>query len=135
MQNQNQTMQADVQNGADPQAAADAAAVDPAAVNATDSLAQNPYINTTAAPAPLPTAYQTPTQNTLLRTGFSTTELLAGAVVGAAAMYVLTNESVQKRLFKGVAMMSDALSGGLDELKERYEDARAEYEAEKSGQA
>lgn len=133
MQNQNQTMQADVQNGADPQAAADAAAVDPAAVNATDSLAQNPYINTTA--APLPTAYQTPTQNTQLRTGFSTTELLAGAVVGAAAMYVLTNESVQKRLFKGVAMMSDALSGGLDELKERYEDARAEYEAEKSGQA
>lgn len=133
MQNQNQTMQADVQNGTDPQAAADAAAVDPAAVNATDSLAQNPYINTTA--APLPTAYQTPTQNTQLRTGFSTTELLAGAVVGAAAMYVLTNESVQKRLFKGVAMMSDALSGGLDELKERYGDARAEYEAEKSGQA
>lgn len=63
---------------------------------------------------------------------FNATQLLTGALIGAAATYLLTNENVQKSLFKGVAAMSDLLSGGLDELKERFEDAKAEYEANKA---
>lgn len=63
--------------------------------------------------------------------GINTTQLLTGALIGAAATYVLTNETVQKKLFKGIAAMSDILSGGMDEIKERYEDAKAEYEAGK----
>lgn len=63
--------------------------------------------------------------------GINTTQLLTGALIGAAATYLLTNETVQKRLFKGIAAMGDIVSGGMDELKERYEDAKAEYEAGK----
>lgn len=79
----------------------------------------NPYMNAAYPPAP----------------GLNTAEILTGALIGAAATYILTNENVQKSLFKGIVSMGDIIGGGLDEMKERFEDAKAEYEAQKSGEA
>ncbi|WP_324172916.1 YtxH domain-containing protein [Sulfurimonas sp.] len=73
---------------------------------------QNPYLN----------------KNSM---GFSTSEVLAGLLIGAAATYILTNENVQKTIFKGMVSMGDVITGGMDEMKERFEDAKAEHEAAK----
>lgn len=64
--------------------------------------------------------------------GLNTGEILTGALIGAAATYILTNENVQKTLFKGMVSLGDIISGGLDEMKERFEDAKAEHEAGKA---
>ncbi len=63
--------------------------------------------------------------------GLDMSALLKGALLGAAATYVLTNEEVQKTIFKTFAKMGDFAGAGLEELKERFEDAKAEVEAEK----
>lgn len=70
-------------------------------------------------------------QNSFLPKNLNTSEILTGALIGAAATYVLTNENVQKALFKGALSISDIFNGGLDEMKERFEDAKAEREAQK----
>lgn len=86
---------------------------------------QNPYIGTT------PTMQGVPNMQNTQKSGFSTSEILTGALIGAAATYVLTNENVQKVLFKGALSIGDIFNGGLDEMKERFEDAKAEREAQK----
>lgn len=53
-------------------------------------------------------------------------DFLKGALIGAAATYILTNESAQRAIFKGFAKISTLFECGLEELKERYEDAKAE---------
>ncbi len=63
--------------------------------------------------------------------GLDMNALLKGALIGAAATYVLTNENVQKTIFKTFAKMGDFAEAGMEELKERYEDVKAEVEAEK----
>lgn len=86
----------------------------------------NPYINNNNADVGFGFINQNQTNK-----GFSAAEILTGALIGAAATYVLTNENVQKTLFKGMVSMGDVISGGMDELKERFEDAKAEHEAAK----
>ncbi|MBO7155256.1 MAG: YtxH domain-containing protein [Campylobacter sp.] len=53
-------------------------------------------------------------------------DFLKGALIGAAATYILTNENAQRAIFKGFAKISTLFECGLEELKERYEDAKAE---------
>ncbi|TWO16398.1 hypothetical protein [Campylobacter lanienae] len=53
-------------------------------------------------------------------------DFLKGALIGAAATYILTNENAQRAIFKGFAKLSTLFECGLEELKERYEDAKAE---------
>lgn len=53
-------------------------------------------------------------------------DFLKGALIGAAATYILTNESAQRAIFKGFAKISTLFECGLEELKERYEDVKAE---------
>ncbi len=78
---------------------------------------QNPYINNT-----------TTTPNLL--GSFDTQKFLIGAAVGALGAYLLTNENAQKTLFKTVAKGGALFSAGIEEMKERFEDAKAEMEAE-----
>lgn len=78
---------------------------------------QNPYINNNA-PA-----------NGLLG-NFDTGKFLLGAAIGALGAYVLTNENAQKAIFKTVAKGSALFTAGIEEMKERFEDAKAEMEAE-----
>ncbi len=82
----------------------------------------NPYINNTT---------PTPVSNNLLGT-FDTKHFLVGALIGVAGAYLLTNEKAQKAVFKTVAKGGAMFSAGLEEMKERFEDAQAELEAEQN---
>jgi len=61
--------------------------------------------------------------------GFNSSDFVKGALIGAAAAYLLTNKKVQESLFKTVANGSSMFQMGMEELKERYEDAQAEIDA------
>jgi hypothetical protein len=85
---------------------------------------QNPYYNTN------------PQQNNVdsLLGSFDTTHFLKGALIGAVGAYLLTNENAQKTIFKTFAKGADMFSAGIEELKERMEDAKAELEAQKEAE-
>lgn len=56
-------------------------------------------------------------------------DFIVGAVIGLAATFILTNENAQKAVLKGFAKLSSLFEMGVEELKERYEDAKAEVNA------
>ena len=78
---------------------------------------QNPYIN------------NQPAQK--VNNTFDTGNFLKGALIGAVGAYLLTNEDAQKKIFKTFAKGADMFGAGIEEMKERLEDAKAELEAEK----
>ena len=49
-----------------------------------------------------------------------------GALLGAAVALLVTNETVQKSVIKGAAKVVSAVQGGVQEVKEKFEDVRAE---------
>jgi hypothetical protein len=51
---------------------------------------------------------------------------IRGLVIGAAATYVLSNEEVQRAAIKSAVKAWSTLQGGVEELKERFQDAEAE---------
>lgn len=53
-----------------------------------------------------------------------------GALIGAAAAYLLTNESVQRTLIKSVVRTWSLVQSSVEEVKERFQDAEAEIQAE-----
>lgn len=53
-----------------------------------------------------------------------------GALLGAAVAMLVTNESVQKGVVKTVSKVTAAAQSGLEEMKEKFEDAKAEAVAE-----
>ncbi len=53
-----------------------------------------------------------------------------GALIGAAAVYLLSNEKVQHSVLKSAVKAWGLLQGGVEELKERVRDAEAELHAE-----
>ncbi len=57
---------------------------------------------------------------------------LKGLLIGAAAAYLLTNESVQRNAIKGVVKLWGGIQGGVEEIKERFHDAEAELQASES---
>lgn len=57
---------------------------------------------------------------------------LKGLLIGAAAAYLLTNESVQRTAIKGVVKLWGGIQGGVEEIKERFHDAEAELQASES---
>lgn len=56
-----------------------------------------------------------------------------GVLLGAAATYLLTNERVQHTLFRAVARVWTGMRFGMEEVRERYQDAQAEVESERHG--
>jgi len=80
------------------------------------NLNQNPYINNQPSPK--------------ANNSFDTGNFLKGALIGAVGAYLLTNEDAQKKIFKTFAKGADMLGAGIEEMKERLEDAKAELEAE-----
>lgn len=87
------------------------------------SLQNNPYINKQD------NTNSMGNNNDLLGK-FDTQKFLLGALIGAAGAYLLTNENAQKNLFKAIAKGSELFQTGIEELKERFEDAKAELQAE-----
>lgn len=64
-------------------------------------------------------------------TGLSTADFVKGALIGAGATWLVTNEKVQRAVFKSIVRIGGMFQGGIEELKEQYEDAQAEVTAEK----
>jgi len=63
---------------------------------------------------------------------FNTKQFVIGALIGAVGAYVLTNEKAQKNLFKTIAKGSEMFQAGIEEMKERFEDAKAELAAKEA---
>jgi hypothetical protein len=61
--------------------------------------------------------------------GLTNERFLKGLLVGAAAAYLLTNDSVQRTAIKAVVKVWSVLQGGVEEIKERFHDAEAELRA------
>lgn len=51
-----------------------------------------------------------------------------GALIGAVGAYLLTNKDAQKIIFKTVAKGTEMFQVGIEEMKERFEDAKAEMQ-------
>lgn len=75
----------------------------------------NPYIN-----------QNNQNNNPLSLGNFDSSRFLTGLLIGAAATYILTNENAQKAIFKSFAKGSQLVQAGLEEMKEKFEDAKAE---------
>ncbi|CAD7287766.1 hypothetical protein LMG7974_00647 [Campylobacter majalis] len=62
---------------------------------------------------------------------FNVAGFVKGLVVGGIAAYVLTNPKAQETLFKAIIKGGALLNAGIEELKERFEDVKAEIDAAK----
>ncbi|TLS72101.1 YtxH domain-containing protein [Aliarcobacter thereius] len=86
------------------------------ATNNSSNLNQNPYIN-----QGLNQNNNTQNQSNSLLNG----DFIKGALIGAIATYVLTNKNAQETIFKTFEKAKGFVSAGVEELKERIEDAKA----------
>lgn len=68
----------------------------------------------------------------LLPTG-RTEQFLLGAVIGAAAAYVMSDEELRGKLMKSGIKFYSSLMSGYAELREQMTDLQAEAEAERQG--
>lgn len=88
---------------------------------------------TAAPPAPygMPTAYPMGVPGQAPPTGSVLTNprFIKGALVGAVAAYLLTNDNVQQAAIKSAVKVWSMLQGGVEEMKERFRDAEAELHA------
>jgi len=80
------------------------------------NINQNPYINQNMRNQ----MFNTNQTNTLLNGDF-----IKGALIGAVATYILTNKNAQENIFKAFMKTSELFSAGIEEMKERIEDAKA----------
>ncbi|ANE34158.1 hypothetical protein CHL_0802 [Campylobacter hyointestinalis subsp. lawsonii CCUG 27631] len=60
---------------------------------------------------------------------FNTAGFLKGVLIGAGLTYILTNENAQQAMFKAIIKATNLFQAGAEELKERFEDAKAEINA------
>jgi hypothetical protein len=87
---------------------------------------------------PMRAPYYPPQQTQSVDSGLSSffnfrdERFLKGALVGAAATFLLTNDSVQKNAINSIVKVWSLFQGGLEEVKERFRDAEAEIKAEDS---
>jgi hypothetical protein len=68
--------------------------------------------------------------STFLGLNFRDQQLWKGAILGAAVTLLLTSETMQKGIIRGVAKMYGAVQGGIQEIKEKFEDVQAEMRQE-----
>lgn len=61
----------------------------------------------------------------------ATDRFIRGLAIGALATYLLTNENAQKAVAKGSVKLYEGVVGGFEELKEKFMDAKADYESSK----
>ena len=62
---------------------------------------------------------------------FSNSCYLKGFLIGAGATLLLTNSSIQKTLVKGTVKLWSIVQGGVEEVKEQFQDVKAEMSQEK----
>lgn len=85
----------------------------------------NPYINQDLNnPAQNPMNIQNNTNDSFFNGDF-----VKGALIGAGVTFLLTNKTTQKAIFNGFSKGSELVQAGIEEMKERIEDAKAQMEA------
>ncbi len=62
-----------------------------------------------------------------------TEQFVLGALIGAAAAWVLADEELRGKLVKAGVKLYAGIAGGVEEMKEQMADIRAEVEAERHG--
>lgn len=93
-------------------------------VNQNMNQNQNPYINQ----AMNVNQFQAnPSEQN--QSGFNNGDFIKGALIGAAVTFLLTNKGTQESLMKAAAKGSELFQAGMEEMKERFEDAKAAAEA------
>lgn len=94
---------------------------------------KNPYINNQQnQPSAVDNAINEAAQNLpFVPENFNAAGFVKGALIGAVAAYVLSNPKAQESLFKAIIKGSNLINAGIEELKERFEDVKAELEAQK----
>jgi hypothetical protein len=120
MQMQNNTMQGNpmMQGGMNPQA-----------------VQNNPYFQAQMNPYTNPTYAQNSSSGWISLLGETPSDkFLRGLLIGGAAAYILTNESVQKAIIKTGLKVYSTLAGGVEEFKEKIMDVKAEIEAEQAAE-
>ncbi|RBQ29700.1 hypothetical protein CRU91_03175 [Aliarcobacter vitoriensis] len=90
------------------------------------NINQNPYINQNVNQNTQNVNNPVQQNNSILNGDF-----VKGALIGAALTYVLTNKNAQENIFKAFEKGKEFLSAGVEELKERIEDAKASMNATK----
>ena len=65
----------------------------------------------------------------------NTEQFLLGAMVGAAAAWVLSDEELRGKIVKSAIKLYAGVAGGFEEMKEQMADIRAEVEVERNGDA
>lgn len=83
------------------------------------NMSQNPYIVQNS------NNNQNATTNSFF-SSLNNDDFIKGALIGAAIGYVLTNEKAQKTIMKTVAKGTQMFQMGVEEIKERFEDVKAE---------
>lgn len=63
------------------------------------------------------------------QSGFNNGDFLKGALIGAAVTFLLTNKGAQGSIMKAASKGTELFQAGMEELKERYEDAQAAMKA------
>ncbi len=61
-------------------------------------------------------------------------QFLVGALIGAAAAYVLSDDELRGKIIRSGLKLYGSLAGGLAEMKEQVADLQAELEAERAGE-
>ncbi len=59
-------------------------------------------------------------------------QFLLGALIGAAAAYVLSDDELRGKMIKSGLKLYSGLLGGVEEMKEQVADIQAEMQAEQS---
>lgn len=90
-------------------------------------LEQNPYINQQTNVDQNLNPISTSTTQT--QSIFTNGDFVKGALIGAAVTFLLTNKTAQETIFKAASKGSELFQAGMEELKERYEDAKAQMES------
>lgn len=92
-----------------------------------NSMNQNPYINNQQ----MMNNPVNQVQNNNQDAGFNSGDFVKGALIGAAVTYLLTNKGAQDNIMKAVSKGTQLFQVGMEEMKERMEDAKAAMEANK----
>lgn len=67
-------------------------------------------------------------------TSSRTQQFVLGALLGAAATYVLSNEELRGKMMKSLVKFYAGMSSGFEEMKEQIADIQAEMQAGAHGQ-
>ena len=99
----------------------------------------NPYINeenanevAAAQPSAVDNAINNAAQNLpFVPENFNAAGFVKGLLLGSIAAYVLTNPKAQECVFKAIIKGGELINAGIEELKERFEDVKAELDSQK----